>query len=71
MTLDIEESKEMCDWLLRRQLSLEEAALFLCYMGAGDPFSVALLNVFKHRQIKLEKINDKKTIPDWGNPITP
>lgn len=71
MILGLEESKELCDWLMERGLGLEEVAHFLCDLGCGDSFAIALLKVFINRQEKLEKLHDKNPIPDWGNPITP
>ena len=71
MILDIDESKELCDWLMERGVGLGEAAHFLCDLGCGDSFAIALLKVFKQRQYNLEKINAKKSFNDWGSPITP
>jgi len=71
MILDVEESKELCDWLMERGLGLGETAHFLCDLGCGDTFAIALMKVFKHRQNLMEKLHAKKPIPDWGNPITP
>lgn len=71
MILDLAESKELCDWLLERGLGLDDAAYVLCDLACGDSLGIALLKVFKHRQLKLEETNAKNNMSDWGNPITP
>lgn len=72
MILDLKESKELCDWLMRRGLGLGECAHVLCSLGSGDSFAIALLKVFEKRKQKYEEIHAKNTMPDfWGDPITP
>jgi len=69
--LDLDESIELCDWLIARGLGLGEAAHVLADLAMGDTLCIALLKMFKHRQAMMEKIHGKKQSPDWGNPITP
>ncbi len=64
--LDVEESKEMFNWLMTRGLSLRESAWVICDLGTGDTLSIALIKAFKYR----EELKDK-TSEDWGNPVTP
>lgn len=71
MILDLNESKELCDWLLDRGLGLGEAAWVLGDLACGDSLAIALLKVFKERKLKLEAIHEKNPINDFGNPITP
>lgn len=71
MILDLNESKELCDWLLDRGLGLGEAAWVLADLTCGDSLAIALLKVFKERKLKLEAIHAQVPISDWGNPITP
>ncbi len=72
MILDLRESQELCDWLMRRGLGLGECADLLCDLACGDSFCIALLKVFKNRQLKHEEIHAKNPMPDfWGDPITP
>lgn len=70
IVLDLKESQELCDWLLERGVSLDEAACVLGDLTCGDTFGIALLKVFKHRKLNLEKRNEKDISYDWGNPIT-
>lgn len=71
MILDLAESKELCDWLLDRGVTLGEAAYVLCNLACGDSLGIALLKMFKHRQLKQEENNAKNNLSDWGNPIIP
>ncbi len=66
MILDIEESKELCDWLLGRGLGLGECAHVLCDLTCGDTLAIALLKVFKHRQLIQDKIHEKDHPIDWS-----
>lgn len=67
MILDLKESKELCDWLLQRGITLSEAACVLGDLSTGDTLCIALLRVFNHRK---EKSNENQFANDWGNPIT-
>lgn len=69
--LDVKECQEICDWLLKRGLSLRECAAFLCDMQSGDTFALALTKVFLNRKQTQEDIHAKNHVVDWGNPITP
>jgi len=71
MILDLDESKELCDWLMERGLGLGECAWVLADLACGDSFAIALIKVFNQRQKKLEAIHAKNPIPDWGCPLTP
>lgn len=71
MILSIKESLDLCDWLLARGLGLGECAALLGDIECGDTFTLALLKVFVERSKKLEALNEKCPIPDWGCPITP
>ena len=71
MILPNEECQQLCDWLIEKGLGLGECALFLSNIELGDSFALALLKVFIERKKQLEAIHEKKTIHDWGSPITP
>lgn len=69
MILDLEESLELCDWLLEKGIGLGEAAHVICDLACGDSFAIALLKVFKHRQLKLEEIHAKNPLSNLDDPI--
>lgn len=69
MIRDIKESQEMCDWLIERGLGLNESAWVLCHLIDGDTLDIALIKVFKQRELKLEAVNEKVNINDWSCPI--
>ncbi len=71
MILSVEESLDLCDWLLERGIELDECACILCELNCGETFALSLLRVFNRRKEKMEKQNDKTNRPDWGSPITP
>ena len=70
MIMSLQESMEVCEWLMERGLSLAESAWVLGDMDCGDTFSVSILKVFNHRQKILEELHAKYPTFDWGNPIT-
>lgn len=70
MNLSLEESKELCDWLIERGLNLCECAWVMADIACGDTFSVALLKVYKQRRENLEALNEEVDFDDWGIPIT-
>ncbi len=70
MIFDTEQAKSLCDWMLDRGLGLHECACVLSNIECGDTFVLALLKVFKNREIKMEKLNEKFSVVDWNNPIT-
>lgn len=71
MILDLEESKELCDWLLERGLGLGECAWVLADLAAGDSFAIALVKVFDQRKKNLEAIHEKFAADNWSCPLTP
>ncbi len=71
MHLSIEESQNICDWLLDRGLGLGECACVLGDLECGDSFALALLKVFNERKIMMESIHAKDSPIDMGNPIVP
>lgn len=68
--MDLEESKELIDWLMEKGLDLQDSAAVLCYITCGSSLGVSILNVFIDKK-KEENKREKYSIPDWGNPITP
>ena len=60
---ELEEQKELYDWLAHRGLCLGECAAVMADMDANLSLGLALLKVSKHR--------DLKKTEDWGNPVTP
>jgi hypothetical protein len=50
MILNLFDSIELCDWLVDKGLSLEEAAHVLIEITMGDPLSVALMKIFDKRK---------------------
>lgn len=71
MTLELEESKKLCDWLMERGLGLGECAWVLMDLASGDSLGQALHKVFKHRKEMMEAINEKANYALWDCPITP
>ena len=71
MILSIEESQNLCEWLLDRGLGLGECACVLGDLECGDSFALALLKVFHERKLKMESIHAQNDPIDWGNPIVP
>ena len=71
MILNLQESLDLGDWLLIRGLGLGEVSELLSDLECGDSFPLALRKIFYKRQIISKEINEKKSIHDWGNPITP
>ncbi len=71
MNLELDESLKLCDWLRDKGLTLNEAAQVLSSLSCGDALYIALLKIYKNRRDTLEKLYDKKSIEDWGNPIVP
>lgn len=71
MILSIEESLDLCDWLLERGIGLGECACVLCELNCGETFALSLMRVFIRRKELQEKINDKAKTNDWSDPITP
>ncbi|MFI0477766.1 MAG: hypothetical protein ACH349_01385 [Candidatus Rhabdochlamydia sp.] len=71
MILSLPESLDLGDWLYKRGLGLGEVADVLCDIECGDTFALALKKAFFNRKKTMEKVDEKKTIYDWGNPITP
>jgi hypothetical protein len=70
MILDLKESQDLCDWLLQRGISLDEAACIIADISCGDTFCIALLKVFNHRKSNKEKIHENIFSNAWSNPIT-
>ncbi len=67
MIIEINEAKELCDWLIQRNVGIGEAAQMLCNIELGDSFALALLKVFIERKKLMEKLHEKTPV-DWGNP---
>jgi hypothetical protein len=61
------QSLELCEWLVTKGLGMGECAHLITDMEIGDSFGMALLKVFKRREL-MEKQNEKST--DWGVPLT-
>lgn len=66
-----EEAKELTEWLIEKGLGLGECAYMMCNMECGDTFALALLKVFNERKQKMEALNAKNPLSDWGCPLTP
>lgn len=59
MTLDLKESKDLCDWLIDKGLGIAEAAEVLYNLGCDDNLGIALVKVFEKRRTKLKEMNEK------------
>jgi len=69
MRLEIDESIEICNWLLDNDLGLDECAHVLSDVECGDTFGLALLKVFKYRKLTMEKLHEKFPT-NFNDPIT-
>ncbi len=57
--MELNEAKELCDWLIDKGLGVGECADFLMSLGCGDTFAIALFKVFEDRKKIVEKIYEK------------
>lgn len=65
MILNIQESMDLCDWLLEREVYLSESANILVDLQHGETFGLALKKVFKNRCEMIEKMNQQTL--EWDN----
>lgn len=71
MKLDLKESQELFDWLMQRGLTLSESAYVLTCISCGDSLGLAFMKLFDHKEKNMERLYDKTSNSDWGNPLTP
>lgn len=72
--VDVEETKNICNWLIGHGLSLSEAACVAGYVKTGDNFSTAILKVLISRKECNEKTyyrNEDGTYPHLEPVIRP
>lgn len=64
--LSLPQSVELSDWLVDKGLGMGECAHLITDIELGDSFGMALLKVFKRREV-LERSHEK--VVDWTMPI--
>lgn len=64
--MEISEARELCDWLVQKGLGMGECAHVITDLELGDSFGLALLKVFKRREVEVK--NEYANL-DWGCPV--
>ncbi len=71
LVLDLEDSKDLLEWLMNNGLSLKESAEVIAEMKYGVSLSFAIINIFRRRKETTGAIKDVYKVNNWGDPVTP
>ena len=64
--MPLNQACELTEWLVNKGLGMGECAHLITDLELGDSFGMALLKVFKRREVEAQ--NAQRNF-DWGDPV--